>query len=163
MKQTETTFTSIYHRYANDVYRFAYWLCGDTDEAKDIAAETFVRLWTADVEPNLGSMKAFLLTIARNLYLHELRKSKKRTAMPEQLADENQQPDQKAEAAADLQRTMNILQTLPEMDRTVLLMRAQGGLSYEEIAGSTGLTLASVKVKIYRTRKALQSKYQQTR
>jgi RNA polymerase sigma-70 factor, ECF subfamily len=159
MKQTETTFTSLYQRYANDVYRFVYWLCGDADEAKDITAETFVRLWTVDVEVSTGSVKAFLLTIARNLYLHELRKSKKRTAFPEQLEDENPQPDQQVETAADLQRTMKLLQTLPEMDRTILLMRAEGGLSYEEIAGATGLTLASVKVKIYRARKALQAKF----
>jgi RNA polymerase sigma-70 factor (ECF subfamily) len=159
MKQTETTFTSLYRRYANDVYRFAYWLCGDADEAKDIASETFVRVWTADVEPNRGSIKAFLLTIARNLYLHERRKSKKRAVMPEQVVDQTLQPDQLAEAVSDLQRTMSLLQTLPEIDRAVLLMRAEAGLSYEEIADATGLTLASVKVKIYRARKTLQAKF----
>jgi RNA polymerase sigma-70 factor, ECF subfamily len=47
---------------------------------------------------------------------------------------------------------MAALRVLPEVDRTVLLLRAQEEWSYEEIAQATGLSLAAVKVKIHRAR-----------
>jgi len=149
--------------YAKDVYRFVYWLSGDAEEAKDITAETFVRLWTMDMEARANSLKALLFIIARNLFLQGLRKSKRRTTLSENLVDSDPQPDQQAETTLELQHTMNLLQAMPELDRSLLLLRAEGGLSYEEIARCTGLTLASVKVKIFRTRKKLQSKTLTTR
>ncbi|HEX5438629.1 MAG TPA: sigma factor [Gemmatimonadaceae bacterium] len=40
-----TTIEAVYERYARDVYRFAFWLCGDRYEAEDFASETLVRVW----------------------------------------------------------------------------------------------------------------------
>lgn len=52
MKDTVMTFEKLYERYANDVYRFAYWLTGGREaDAKDIASETFVQVWTSKTEP----------------------------------------------------------------------------------------------------------------
>ena len=62
MKDKTVTFHELYKRYANDVYRFAYWLCGDKDEAKDITSETFVRLWTANKKTRLLlKMRSYLM------------------------------------------------------------------------------------------------------
>jgi RNA polymerase sigma-70 factor (ECF subfamily) len=47
------------------------------------------------------------------------------------------------------------MQELPEVDRAALLMRAQEGMSYEEIAHALDLSLAAVKVKIHRARQRL--------
>jgi len=38
-------FNDLYFKYAHDVYRFAFWLSGNSEEAKDITSETFVRAW----------------------------------------------------------------------------------------------------------------------
>jgi DNA-directed RNA polymerase specialized sigma24 family protein len=44
MNETVTNlFEQLYEDYQQDVFRFAFWLCGQTDEAKDITAETFMR------------------------------------------------------------------------------------------------------------------------
>ena len=52
MKDTVMTFEKLYERYANDVYRFVYWLTGGREaDAKDIASETFVQVWTSKTEP----------------------------------------------------------------------------------------------------------------
>src|SRR5262245_27404627 len=40
-----TTFHELYSRYAEEVYRFAYWLSGNPEDARDITSETFVRVW----------------------------------------------------------------------------------------------------------------------
>lgn len=56
-----TIFHDIYRRYAPDVNRFAYWLCGNADEAKDLTAETFIRLWTAKGDLRMETVKAYSL------------------------------------------------------------------------------------------------------
>jgi RNA polymerase sigma factor (sigma-70 family) len=44
---------------------------------------------------------------------------------------------------------------LPELDRTILIMRAKEELSHEEIAAATGLSIAAVKVRLFRARAKL--------
>src|SRR6185436_5576084 len=62
------TFHELYSRYAEDVFRFAHWLSGNPETARDITSETFVRAWTAPEEPRMETVKAYLFTIARNLH-----------------------------------------------------------------------------------------------
>ncbi len=157
MSQDVTSFEELYERYSKDVYRFSYWLCGDADDAKDITSETFVRVWTSETETRLESVKAYLFVIARNLYLQQKRKKNKFSTITEDIAETTHQPEQLAEDRSELEQTLTVLDTLPEIDRAVLLMRAQDELSYEEISKMTGLTVSSVKVKIFRARAKLSS------
>ena len=61
-------FPAVYERYNRDVYRFALYLCGEFSLAQDLTAETFARAWIARDRIRVGSVKAYLLMIARNLY-----------------------------------------------------------------------------------------------
>ena len=70
----ELGFASIYERYSRDVYRFAFYLSGDLAVAQDITAETFARAWAVHEQVRVGSVKAYLLMIARNLYRDGRRK-----------------------------------------------------------------------------------------
>ena len=155
MSQDAISFKQIYNQYAKDVYRFSYWLSGDVAEAKDMTSEAFVRVWTATSEIRTESVKAYLFAIARNQYLQNKRKKKKFAPIDEAIQDTSLQPDKAAEVRSDLEVTLKALQTLPEIDRTVLIMRAQDELSYEEIARSTGLSVSAVKVKVFRARAKL--------
>jgi len=155
MNQNAISFRQIYDKYAKDVYRFSYWLSGDVAEAKDMTSEAFVRAWTATSEIRHESVKAYLFAIARNQYLQNKRNKKKFTAIDEAMQDTSFQPDKAAEVRSDLEETLKAMQTLPEIDRTVLIMRAQDELSYEEIARSTGLSVSAVKVKVFRARAKL--------
>ncbi len=157
MSQDAISFQLLYNQYAKDVYRFSYWLSGDVAEAKDMTSEAFVRVWTATSEIRNESAKAYLFAIARNQYLQNKRKNKKFAPIDEEMLDPSLQPDKAAEVRSDLEVTLKALQTLPEIDRTVLIMRAQDDLSYEEIARSTGLSVSAVKVKVFRTRAKLNS------
>ena len=47
------------------------------------------------------------------------------------------------------------MQTLPEIDRTVLLLRAKEEMAYEDIAAVTGLSVTAAKVKVFRARAKL--------
>jgi RNA polymerase sigma-70 factor, ECF subfamily len=155
MSVTPTTFHELYTRYSQDVYCFAYWLTGDADEAKDITSETFVLVWTSEAEIRTASVKAYLFTIARNLYLKQQRRTSRHAPMDDRLPDTAVDLDRTMAAKDELKRTLATLQTFPEIDRTVLLLRAQEELSYEDIAAATGLSLSAAKVKVFRARAKL--------
>ena len=72
-------FAGLYERYAQDVYRFALYLCGDPVYAQDIAAEPFVRAWVTPGEIRVGTVKAYLFMIARNLFWAGLRQDKRQS------------------------------------------------------------------------------------
>jgi RNA polymerase sigma-70 factor (ECF subfamily) len=145
-------FHSIYNRFFDDVYRFSFWLSGSAVDAEDITAETFARAWIIKDDLRVGSLKAYLFTIARNLFLKQQRNNRRMQPIEETLPDSQLGPLEITEARLELESTLRAMQKIPEVDRTVLILRAQSGLSYGEIAQSTGLSLSAVKVKIHRDR-----------
>ena len=155
MDARQTTFHELYNRYAADVYRFAHWLTGNPDDAKDITSETFVRAWTALEEPRMETVKAYLFTIARNLHRKQWRRQSRLEALDEAMPDKAARPDEAAVNEDEFRRALEAVHALPEIDRTVLLLRAEQGLSYEDIAAVTGLTVATAKVKVFRARAKL--------
>ena len=68
---------ALYKRYAHDVLRFAVHLSGDKSEAEDITAETFTRVLSSQTQIQTETVKSYLLTIARNVYLENLRRKSK--------------------------------------------------------------------------------------
>jgi len=151
-------FESLYAEHAADVRSFALFLSGDPALADDITSETFIRSWGARDRFDLASVKGYLLAIARNLYLHELRRGRSRPSLPldaenaPDLASGEVSPERRATARNELSRVLADFQELPEVDRAALLMRAEDQLPYEEIARALGLTLSATKVKIHRAR-----------
>ena len=146
-----SSFTELYRNHSREVYRFALYLSGDPGLAEDIVAETFLRIWDSAAVIRMESVRGYLFSIARNLFLHELRHKRKQYP----LADNHSVAEtvvREIESKEDLRDTLAALQTLPETDRAALLLRAQEGVSYEEIARVLGLSLSSVKVKIHRAR-----------
>ena len=103
----------------------------------------------------MATVKGYLFTIARNLFLHGLRKKSRHVALDDDLRDPQPGPYVQAEQRQRLHSVMAELQTLPEASRSALLMRAIDGMAYEEIAQVLGISLAAVKVKIHRARLAL--------
>ena len=155
MGQSPITFHELYSRYAGDVFRFAHWLSRNPHDAQDITAETFVRAWTAPQEPRLESVKAYLFTIARNLHRKQWRRTSRHEALDETMPDPAAAPDEAAANHEEFQQTMAAVHALPEMDRTVLLLRAEEDLSYQDIAAVTGLSVTAAKVKVFRARAKL--------
>jgi RNA polymerase sigma-70 factor (ECF subfamily) len=147
-----TDFEAIYESYSRDIYRFALYLCGNRTEAEDIASETFSRAWNASGQIRAATAKAYLLTIARNCYLEGRRKSPKQMPLDDRTPDSNANPHADAERRIELDRVLEVLQQMPELDRAVLLLRVQDGMPYQAIAAAVGLSLPAVKVKIHRAR-----------
>jgi RNA polymerase sigma-70 factor (ECF subfamily) len=150
-----TDFSSLYAQYAPEVFRFAWYLSGNRSDAEDLTSETFVRVWTSAAHVEMSTVRAYLFTIARNLYLQGLRRSRREGELSASMEDASPGPQVRAESRAELDAVIERLQRLPEVDRTALLMRALEGAAYEEIARALGITLASAKVKVHRARLSL--------
>ena len=145
-------FQYLYETYLTDVYRFSYWLCGDAVDAEDITSETFLRAWTYRANIRTETMKAYLLSIARNLYLERLRKHRLHAELSDGMPDPVPGPEVRSEDRDDLLRIRKALQKLTEEDRAAFILRVEHELPYEEIARILQLSLSAVKVKVHRVR-----------
>ncbi len=148
-------FQELYDSYATEVYRFALWLAGNSYDAEDITSETFIRAWVRRNTIRTETLKAYLFTIARNVYLENQRKRKQQVALEDVYTDPAPGPDKMVESQLELQSVQRIVQTLPEIDRAAFVLRVQHGLPYAEIARVLGLSLTATKVKVHRVRKKL--------
>ncbi len=150
-----TDFSALYQKYAPEVFRFALYLSGDKSEAEDITSETFVRVWASSVPIEMATVKGYLFTIARNLFLQGLRKKSRHVALSTELPDSRPDPQAQTEQRAAFRLVLARLQKLPEIDRAALLLRTFDEMPYEEIARALGISLSSAKVKVHRARLAL--------
>jgi RNA polymerase sigma-70 factor (ECF subfamily) len=144
-------FTKLYHRYSRDIYHFALFLSGDANEAEEITAETFARALMGKKPLVQATMKGYLLTIARNLYLESLRSNKRFAELSPELPDKAPPMEDMVGFKSELVAVQSYLQTFPEIDRAALLLRVDG-LAYQEIAAALNISLSSAKVKVHRLR-----------
>jgi RNA polymerase sigma-70 factor (ECF subfamily) len=149
------TFQDLYETYAAEVYRFSLWLAGDSFEAEDITSETFIRVWTQVKPIRTETLKAYLFTIARNIYLTQQRKRRRQVPLQDVYPDPSPKPEKIIESQMEMLRVHRILQSLPEIDRAAFVMRVQHELPCIEIARALGISLSAAKVKIHRVRKKM--------
>ena len=140
--------------YADGLYRFILKSIKDSDKAKDIIQDSFEKLWTRIEDVNYEKVKSYLFSTAYHTMIDLIRKEKRLTTMDglnhESYSDVQQTPD--------LQQVLhNAVNRLPEIQRTVVLLRDYEGYSYEEIGEITGLNESQVKVYIFRARAYLKS------
>jgi RNA polymerase sigma-70 factor (ECF subfamily) len=150
-----TDFHRLYVQYAPLVRRLALLLSGNPALADDITSETFVRAWTTAGPLGEETVKAYLFTIARNLYQDSLRRSRRDAALDESLPATDAAADTRAEAREELRRVLSAIGDLPAIDRSALLMRVREDMPYGDIARALGLSVTAVKVKVHRARRRL--------
>jgi RNA polymerase sigma-70 factor, ECF subfamily len=152
------TFSELYQRYGRDVYRYAFYLSGNAALAEDIASDVFLRVWSSAQPVRIATVKAYLLVIARNLFLHDLRRSGRSRELDPNVAG-GPSLSRDVESREELRQVLAELQQFPELDRSALLLRAEHGLSYEEIAAALEISVAAAKVKVHRARVRLAERF----
>ena len=117
--------------------------------------DTFVRATRALAGYQGGSPRAWLFAIARTTFLDDYRKRVRRST--EELGDTSiSDPD-----VGEQQTIQAVLASLPETQRSALVLRDQLGLSYEEVAAALNKSLPATKVIIHRARAAFRRVYEQ--
>jgi RNA polymerase sigma-70 factor (ECF subfamily) len=152
-------FKDLYETYAPDVFRFSLWLAGDPTNAEDITSETFVRAWARRSTVRTETLKAYLFTIARNIFLQRRSRDSRHVLLDDIYPDPSPGPDQLLESRLALHDIHSFLQTLSEIDRSAFVLRVQYELPYAEIARILQLSLSAAKVKVHRVRKKLIANY----
>jgi RNA polymerase sigma factor (sigma-70 family) len=132
--------------------RYALRLVGNAEAARDVVQETFLRLCREDPGRLNGCLREWLYTVCRNRAYDVRRKDRRMTTMsfvespPERPAAKTL-PAVEARESAGL--AMRLVAALPENQQDVIRLRFQGGLSYKEIAGVTGLSVTNVGYLIH--------------
>ena len=138
--------------YSDNVYRFVLKHLRNEMSAKDIVQETFMKVWIKHEEIQAEKVKSYLFTTAYHCIVDWIKKEKRSGDI------------EKAEHAMaspgglefDVQAILTeALNRLPEIQKTVVLLRDYEGYNYAEIAEITTLNESQVKVYIFRARQAL--------
>jgi RNA polymerase sigma-70 factor, ECF subfamily len=149
------TLEELYETYSQDIYRFACWLSGNSADAEDITSETFIRAWFNYDSTKMETLKAYLMKIARNIYLEMLRKNQDHAPLEDHLPDHQDNMEIKVQLESELKSVWNSLQALGEEDRTAFILRVDHDMSYAEIARILRISETASKVKVHRVRRKL--------
>lgn len=138
--------------YADNLYRFILKNIRDEDKARDIVQDTFEKMWRKVSEITYDTVKSYMFSVGYRTMIDQIRKDKKQGDFDE--VDESDfATDQQY---LGLKEVLNEgLSRLPEMQRTVIMLRDYEGYPYDEIGKITGLNESQVKVYIFRARKTL--------
>ncbi len=135
--------------YSDNVFRFILKNIRDEERARDIVQESYEKLWRNAENVSFEKVKSYLFTTAYHTMIDVLRKEKRQTYLEDYRLPE----DMHNEQYSDLSEILNEAVTrLPDIQRTVVLLRDYEGYSYKEIGDVTSLSEAQVKVYIYRAR-----------
>lgn len=156
---TEGAFLGAYDEHADSIFRFILSKTSDREVAHDFVQETFTKAWDYCSKGNsVEQWKPFLFRIAYNLVVDYYRK--KRTTSLDTLMDEQgfipaDTSQWGADEEAEVARIRQIVTTLDETYRDVLLMRYVEDLPVGQIAEILGLSENVVSVRIHRGIKLL--------
>lgn len=148
----------------NELFRLALRITLNRAEAEDIVQDTLIKVWNRREEWNaIDSIEAFSLTVCRNLSLDRIRKkgndndSLEDVKAAEPLASFN--PQDRMIQTDKVRLIRQIVDGLPEKQRSCMQLRDFEGKTYKEIAGVLDISEEQVKVNIFRARQTVKQKY----
>lgn len=157
-------FVELYDAHFTRVYRYMDRVSGDPDLAADIAQETFIKLYQRGSIPDTPG--AWLVTVAMNLFRNAHATQARRRHLLNVVPDAATFADRAVEAPASAQahalavRVRRALDRIPERERHMLLLRAEG-YSYKEIAAALQIQETSVGTLLARAKRAFREHYEE--
>jgi RNA polymerase sigma factor (sigma-70 family) len=139
--------------YADNVFRYLLKSLKNKADAEDLIQITFEKLWNKRTDVPFKKAKSYMFSIAHNSMIDWIRKGKRVAyfdIVPDKGGSVSNEYDGLNEVIADG------LEKLPEVQRSLIMLRDYEGYSYHEIGEISGLNESQVKVYIFRARKALQ-------
>ena len=166
LKGDHDAFAQIVTAYEDKVYHLCFRMCGDREEAKDMAQEAFIKAWRGlAFYKHEAAFSTWLYRLTSNVCIDHLRRQKRRAASSLTVDDEEhtqidiQDPAPTPEQQVmedDLRETVcRAMGKLPEDFRLVLTLRVVEERSYDEIAEIMDLKPGTVKSRLARAREKL--------
>jgi RNA polymerase sigma-70 factor (ECF subfamily) len=158
--------TKLLERHQQKVFSFGVKMCGDSEDAKDIAQDTLLTM-ARTVRDFRGeaSLSTWLYTVARSFCIKKRRRTKGAPAYHEQLdqvthegaREPSMTPEQALLGREARETVASALDKLDPEAREVVVLRDVEGLSAAEVAEVTGVSVAAVKSRLHRARAALRT------
>jgi RNA polymerase sigma factor (sigma-70 family) len=154
-------------RFERPLVRYALSLCGDLEQARDAAQETFIRL-SRDPHPrrteDIESLAPWLFTVCRHRVIDIHRKNHRLVPMDTELLEREpaaaSSPDGALDEKETARRIRHMIAALPEKQRQVVKLKFETGLSYKEISAATGLSTSNIGWLIHQAVQALRTQWQ---
>lgn len=152
---TVSQYNNCVDEYSDALYRFVLKHIRDSDVAKDIVQDTYEKVWRKVNDIDAEKIKSYLFTTAHRTLIDYTRRDKSKQDYQNSL-DFSQNAYQQSHH--DVKEILNkALNTLPDIQKSVILLRDYEGYDYAEIGEITGLSESQVKVYIFRARTALKN------
>jgi len=141
----EQAFAELFHRYKNLVYKTAYLMLGDADEAEDVLQEVFVQVYKSldAYDPGRGAFTTWLYRITVNRCLNWRRRWR-----PFVRLDRARTSVRSPEGQREEEGVWQAVRGLSEKLRAVVILRYYWELSYAEIAQILDIPLGTVKSRL---------------
>jgi RNA polymerase sigma-70 factor (ECF subfamily) len=159
------TFKQKYMSYHPKLYRIAYRLLGDTEDAEDVVQEAYIKLWNKRNElKHVDNSESYSVILLRNLCLDFLRtKNKQRLESMNEIR--NDISDQSVllseiEYNDEIKHVEHIIGQLPEQQKIIMQLKHFDDYSNEEIEQITGLSNSNVRVLLSRARKKVRELFE---
>lgn len=175
LRPDRLAFAELVRRYQSHIDRVLYHLAPDWTDRADLAQEVWIRVYRHIKRlQDPVKFRSWLSRIATNLFYDELRKRKRMRPplsldaprllddgqMDWEIASPDPGPEENLTTTEFYEQLHGAIADLPEAFRTTIVLREIEGLSYEEIAEITGVSLGTVKSRIARARQRLQLQLQ---
>ena len=149
-----------YHRL---LYRVAYRLTENAQDAEDLLQDTYLKLWQKRNDLKEEAMnEAYLVTMMRNLFRDQRRLKRIDTSIElEKVAEpsEERSLDHQIDSNDEAMQMEGLIQQLPERDGRIIKMHLMEERSYEEIEQDTGLSQGNIRIIVMRTKKKLKQQF----
>ena len=146
------------------LYRVAYQLTGNAQDAEDLLQDLYLKLWQKrDDLPDEAMKEAYLATMIRNLFIDQRRL--KHVDASAELKNEDGPPDERSldrqiDARDEVRQMEGLISELSERDAKIIQMHLVDDCSYEEIERDTGLSQGNIRIIVMRTRQKLKQQFQ---
>ncbi|WP_027076408.1 RNA polymerase sigma factor [Maribacter antarcticus] len=150
-------FETIYKTYWQKVFRLCMGYANDTDAARDLTQETFIKVWKQLPKfRNESSIGTWIFRIASNTCLRQIQKDKKmpKSELPLEIKDDILDTN----IEEDIQLLYQYISELQEVERIIISLELED-MNQKEIAEIIGLSEGNVRVKIHRIKEKLAQKF----
>lgn len=145
------------------LFRLALRIVLSVEEAEDVVQDSLIKIWQRrDRWEEVESVEAFCLTMCRNRALDKVRARGGWTSSEQEhddMPDVQRTPEEKADLKDQVRLVREIMNSLPEKQRTAMHLRDFDGRQYKEIATIMGISETQVKINIFRARQAVKRRF----
>ncbi len=152
----EEVYSNLFRANSKTVFNYIYYKFGNEEKAYDAVQEAFVKLWENCAKVRPEKAKAYVYTIANNLYLNVIKAEKVRLKHAHTVNTTNHEsPEYLMEENQFKEKLDRALDSLPENQRTTFLLNRIDGKKYAEIAEMEGVSVKAIEKRMHLALKSL--------